>query len=96
MGRKVVVMREPGGVDLSERIRALVKDPGLVVGGRAEALLYAAHGRSSSRNDSSRGWRQVTGCCSIASWIPHWPTRGRPRLGMEAIAALSAFATGGP
>jgi dTMP kinase len=26
-------LREPGGVDLSERIRALVKDPGLVIGG---------------------------------------------------------------
>ena len=36
------VLREPGGVVLSERIRALVKDPELRVGARAEALLYAA------------------------------------------------------
>ncbi len=36
------LMREPGGVETSERIRELVKDPELTVGPRAEALLYAA------------------------------------------------------
>jgi dTMP kinase len=41
-GREVVLLREPGGVELSERIRALVKDPALKVDPRAEALLYAA------------------------------------------------------
>jgi dTMP kinase len=41
-GRRVELLREPGGVELSERIRALVKDPALDVGARAEALLYAA------------------------------------------------------
>src|SRR3954454_19093598 len=34
--------RSPGGVELSERIRELVKDPALEVDPRAEALLYAA------------------------------------------------------
>jgi dTMP kinase len=38
----VELLREPGGVDVSERIRALVKDPALAVTPRAEALLYAA------------------------------------------------------
>src|SRR6188472_216096 len=41
-GHDVELLREPGGVELSERIRALVKDPALRVGARAEALLYAA------------------------------------------------------
>src|SRR6188472_2114884 len=41
-GRPVTVLREPGGVELSERIRTLVKDPSLHVDPRAEALLYAA------------------------------------------------------
>jgi dTMP kinase len=41
-GRPVELLREPGGVDLSERIRSLVKDPSLRVDARAEALLYAA------------------------------------------------------
>jgi dTMP kinase len=41
-GVSVEPMREPGGVELSERIRELVKDPALAVDARAEALLYAA------------------------------------------------------
>ena len=41
-GRELLVLREPGGVELSERIRLLVKDPELAVHPRAEALLYAA------------------------------------------------------
>jgi dTMP kinase len=40
--RRVELLREPGGVAASERIRSLVKDPALTVGPRAEALLYAA------------------------------------------------------
>ena len=38
----VELLREPGGVELAERLRAVVKDPALSVDPRAEALLYAA------------------------------------------------------
>ena len=41
-GARVELLREPGGVEVSERIRALVKDPGLSIAPRTEALLYAA------------------------------------------------------
>jgi dTMP kinase len=41
-GERVVVLREPGGVEVSERIRELLKDPSLSIDPRAEALLYAA------------------------------------------------------
>lgn len=41
-GIDVRVLREPGGVPASERVRELVQDPELNVGARAEALLYAA------------------------------------------------------
>ncbi|HJV86385.1 MAG TPA: dTMP kinase [Noviherbaspirillum sp.] len=43
LGREVVVTREPGGTPLGEKLRALLLDPaGGRIGGRAEALLYAA------------------------------------------------------
>lgn len=38
----VVAVREPGGVELSERIRELLIDPRQDISSRAEALLYAA------------------------------------------------------
>ncbi|HEY1689737.1 MAG TPA: dTMP kinase [Solirubrobacteraceae bacterium] len=38
----VELLREPGGVAASERIRALLQDPELAVSPRAETLLYAA------------------------------------------------------
>lgn len=38
----LTLLREPGGVGLAERVRALVTDPALDVDPRAEALLYAA------------------------------------------------------
>lgn len=41
-GLDAELVREPGGVELSERIRALVTDPELDIDDRAEALLYAA------------------------------------------------------
>lgn len=41
-GARVQALREPGGVQLSERIRALLADPQLQIGAAAEALLYAA------------------------------------------------------
>ena len=41
-GIDVEQLREPGGVEASERVRALVKDPALAIGPRTEALLYAA------------------------------------------------------
>lgn len=41
-GQPVELLREPGGVEVSERIRVLVTDPALNVSPRAEALLYAA------------------------------------------------------
>lgn len=42
LGERAILLREPGGVVLAERIRELVKDPALEVTPAAEALLFAA------------------------------------------------------
>ncbi len=41
-GLEIRLLREPGGVEASERIRRLVHDPELELGARCEALLFAA------------------------------------------------------
>jgi dTMP kinase len=41
-GRDVVAVREPGGTELGERVRALLLDPRASIAPWAEALLYAA------------------------------------------------------
>jgi dTMP kinase len=41
-GREVVAVREPGGTELGERVRALLLDPAASIAPWAEALLYAA------------------------------------------------------
>jgi len=95
-GRPVFVMREPGGVDLSERIRTLVKDPAIVMGGRAEALLYAA-ARAQLVEE------QLEPLLAEGNWVvldrfvdSSLAYQGAGRgLGTDAIRALNAFATGG-
>jgi dTMP kinase len=89
-------LREPGGVELSERIRALVKDPALTVGARAEALLYAA-ARAQLVAD------QLEPRLAAGEWVlldrfvdSSLAYQGAARgLGVEAIRRLNAFATGG-
>ena len=41
-GERPLLVREPGGSELSERVRALLLDPGLDVQPRAELLLFSA------------------------------------------------------
>ncbi|HWG08514.1 MAG TPA: dTMP kinase [Solirubrobacteraceae bacterium] len=95
-GHDVELLREPGGVELSERIRALVKDPGLEVSARAEALLYAAaraelvHERMLPLLDDGRFVlldRYVD-----SSLAYQGAARG---LGVEQVRAINRFATGG-
>lgn len=42
LGDRAVLVREPGGTSLSERVRAMLKDPTIPISERAEALLFAA------------------------------------------------------
>ena len=90
------VLREPGGVELSERIRALVKDPALTVGGRAEALLYAA---ARAQLVEERLEPLLAGGTSVlldrfvdSSLAYQGAGRG---LGVDEVRTLNAFGTGG-
>jgi dTMP kinase len=42
LGPETLLLREPGGTDVGERIRALLKDPGTDLSPRAELLLFCA------------------------------------------------------
>ncbi len=95
-GLDVRMMREPGGVEASERVRELVKDPALVVGARAEALLYAA-ARAQLVEQA------LEPLLASGAWIlldrfvdSSLAYQGAGRgLGIEAIRAINQFATGG-
>ena len=92
----VELLREPGGVACSERIRELVKDPGLQVDARTEALLYAA-ARAQLVDE------RVAPALAQGSWIlldrfvdSSLAYQGAGRgLGVEAVRAINDFGTGG-
>jgi len=90
------VLREPGGVEVSERIRTLVKEPGLEIGGRAEALLYAAARAQlvdAALEPALAAGRWVLLDRFVDSSLAY---QGAGRgLGIEAVRAVNAFATGG-
>ncbi len=95
-GRELLVLREPGGVELSERIRELVKDPELAVDPRAEALLYAAA-------RAQLVAEQLVPLLESGEWVlldrfvdSSLAYQGAGRgLGIEAIRSLNELATGG-
>ena len=95
-GVAVELLREPGGVELSERIRALVKDPALRVDPRAEALLYAA---ARAQLCAER----VAPLLDAGRWVlldrfvdSSLAYQGAGRgLGVDAVRAINDFGTGG-
>ena len=94
--RPVQLLREPGGVELSERIRALVQDPGLRCEPRAEALLYAA-ARAQLVDERLRPWLHAGTWVLLDRFVDSslaYQGAGRG-LDIDEIAKLNAFATGG-
>jgi dTMP kinase len=95
-GVQVELLREPGGTELSERVREIVKDPTLRIGARAEALLYAA-ARAQLVEEL------LTPLLAGGTWVlldrfldSSLAYQGAGRdLGVQAVGALNAFATGG-
>ena len=95
-GRPVLVLREPGGVEVSERIRALLKDPSLQIDPRAEALLYAA-ARAQLVAEELRPLLEAGDTVLLDRFVDSslaYQGAGRA-LGVEEIRALNDFATGG-
>ena len=90
------LLREPGGVELSERIRELVKDPSLDVAARAEALLYAAARAqlvaSLVRPLLDGGTTVLLDRFVDSSLAYQGAGRG---LGVDAVRAINDFGTGG-
>lgn len=93
--RPTTLLREPGGVALSERIRDLVTDPALRCDPRAEALLYAAA-------RAQLVAELLEPLLAEGTWVlldrfvdSSLAYQGAGRgLGVPEVAALNAFATG--
>jgi dTMP kinase len=95
-GLGAVLTREPGGTEVGERVRTLALDPAVPVHPRAEALLMAAaraqHVAEVIEPALAAGRHVVTDRFTASSLAYQGVGRG---LGVEEVAALSAFATGG-
>ena len=95
-GTDVRLLREPGGVEVSERIRALVKDPALDVLPRTEALLYAA-ARAQLVEQLLQPLLQEGAVVLLDRFVDSslaYQGAGRS-LGVEEVWAINQFATGG-
>ncbi len=94
-GIEVELVREPGGVAVSERIRALVKEPTLHVAPRAEALLYAA-ARAQLVEELVGPGLQDGALLLLDRFIDSsLAYQGAARgLGVEEVRAINAFAAG--
>ncbi|HXD55731.1 MAG TPA: dTMP kinase [Solirubrobacteraceae bacterium] len=95
-GLPAELVREPGGVELSERLRALVTDPALEVSPRAEALLYLA-ARAQLVVELLEP-RLAAGAILILDRFSDSTLAyqgGGRGLGVPAMRDLDAFATGG-
>jgi dTMP kinase len=95
-GIEARLLREPGGVQTAEAVRALVKDPALRVGARAEALLYAA-ARAQLVEEALEPALERGEWVLLDRFVDSslaYQGGGR-ELGIEAIRELNLFATGG-
>ncbi len=96
LGDEAVAVREPGGTAVGERVRELVKDPDVDVGPEAEALLFAAaRAELVARviRPALEAGRVVASDRYLDSSLAY---QGAARgLGVEEVAAVNRFATGG-
>jgi len=92
---RIELLREPGGVETSERIRALVKDPQLAVAPRTEALLYAAARAQLVEQRLTPLLREGTTVLLDRYVDSSLAYQGAARgLGIEQVREINRFATG--
>ena len=95
LGDRAVPVREPGGTAVGERVRQLLKEPGLGIGGHAEALLFAAARAQLVaeviRPALAEGRVVVSDRFVDSSLAYQGAARG---LGTEDVARLNRWATG--
>lgn len=95
-GHRVVSTREPGGTTVGEQIRSILLDRGSTLDPRAEALLFAAARaqlvEQVIRPALERGETVLCDRYLHSSLAYQGVARG---LGVEPVAAVNAFATGG-
>jgi dTMP kinase len=95
-GIAVTLLREPGGVRTAARIRELVKDPEMVIGPRAEALLYAA-ARAQLIEEAVEPQLRAGQWVLLDRFVDSslaYQGAGRD-LGIAAVREINDFATGG-
>jgi dTMP kinase len=94
-GIAVELLREPGGVPVSERIRELVKDPQMALAPRTEALLYAA-ARAQLVHERLEPLLDAGVLVLLDRFVDSslaYQGAGRA-LGVVEVAAINRFATG--
>jgi dTMP kinase len=96
LGDEALGVREPGGTDVGERVRELLKDPDVELGSEAEALLFAAARAELVarviRPALEEGRVVVSDRFLDSSLAYQGAARG---LGVEEVEAINRFATGG-
>ena len=96
LGSRCVSVRDPGGTELGERLRSLLKDPSVSLDARTEALLFAA-ARAESVAQVIRpalaSGRVVVSDRFVDSSLAY---QGEGRgLGVEEVARVNEWAVGG-
>ena len=96
LGDAAIGVREPGGTAVGERVRELLKDPGVTVSAEAEALLFAA-ARAELVNEVIRpaladGLVVVSDRYLDSSLAYQGAARG---LGVQEVERVNGFATRG-
>lgn len=96
LGEDCLAVREPGGTAVGERVRDVLKDPGIEIGPEAEALLFAAARAELVSNVIKPALAEGRVVVSDRFLDSSLAYQGHARgLGVEEVERVNRFATGG-